>query len=396
MNKQKMQVMFLLFVTMFILGGLANTKGIILEQIKGDIGLSLSQVGLVLFVFQWGFVIASMITGYLTDKKGLRFMMLAGAVSMTTGLLLTGFAGNALFFLGFYSIVGLGIGSMTVSINAIIPALYKENAGSMFNIANGIFGLGMIFMPIIMNMMFDHSLTWRYFYMGLAVIIALTMVVIAFSDLPKPPAEELNIKEFLGTIKNKEFLLVVLFLMFYVSAENAFMNFFPIYYTSLDITNMSLEEKRKVAAYVIASFSVLFTIGRFAGGLINYKLGEKKTLVLFSILSVIALVASKLLAAQWVYLFMSVGLTFSVLFPTAAAIGAKTTDKGGSALGFVYVAAGIGGAMAGWLVGILSDILGPSLGFNIPIIFVVIMLIFALLIKREQPEEKESNAREAA
>ncbi|TYR79572.1 MFS transporter [Priestia megaterium] len=381
---------------MFILGGLANTKGIILEQVKGDIGLSLSQIGLVLFVFQWGFVIASMITGYLTDKKGLRFMMLAGAASMTVGLFLTGLAGSALFFLGFYSIVGLGIGSMTVSINTIIPALYKENAGSMFNIANGVFGLGMIVMPIIMNMMFDNSLTWRYFYIGLAIIIAVTMVVITFSDLPKPPAEELNIKDFLGTIKNKEFLLVVFFLIFYVSAENAFMNFFPIYYTSLDIANMSLEEKRKIAAYVIASFSVLFTIGRFAGGFINYKLGEKKTLLLFSIFSVVTLIGSKLFAAEWVYLFMSVGLAFSVLFPTATAIGAKTTDKGGSALGFVYVAAGIGGAMAGWLVGVLSDLLGPSVGFNVPIVFVVIMLIFALLINKGKSQEHSSNAKGVA
>ncbi|RBW70852.1 MFS transporter [Bacillus taeanensis] len=378
---------------MFLLGGLANTKGIILEQVQSDIGLSLSQIGLVVFIFQWGFVIASMITGFLTDKKGLRFMMLIGASSMVIGLFATGFAATVFFFLGFYSIVGLGIGSMTVSINAIIPALYKENAGSMFNIANGVFGLGMIFMPIIMNVIFANDLSWRYFYIGLAAVIALTMIVITFADLPKPQASDLDLKAFLETIKNKQFMFVMLFLVFYVSSEASFMNFFPIYYKSLDIAGMTLAEKTEMAGYVIASFSVLFTIGRFAGGFINYKLGERNTLILFSGLSVVSLVISKLFAAEWAYLFMSVGLMFSVLFPTATAIGAKTTNKGGSALGFVYVAAGIGGAFAGWLVGVLSDIFGPSMGFNIPIVFVVIMFGLSLFIK---DEKKTVSVRKAA
>lgn len=40
--------------TMFVLGGLSSTKGIVLDEVKKDIGLDLNQFGLVVFIFQWG------------------------------------------------------------------------------------------------------------------------------------------------------------------------------------------------------------------------------------------------------------------------------------------------------------------------------------------------------
>lgn len=44
-KQQKWKVFFLLFVTMFLLGGIQNTKGLILEQVQHDISLNMSQVG---------------------------------------------------------------------------------------------------------------------------------------------------------------------------------------------------------------------------------------------------------------------------------------------------------------------------------------------------------------
>ncbi|MDM5340869.1 hypothetical protein QUF84_27125 [Fictibacillus enclensis] len=47
--------------TMFVLGGLSSTKGIVLDEVKKDIGLDLNQFGLVVFIFQWGFTLASVV-----------------------------------------------------------------------------------------------------------------------------------------------------------------------------------------------------------------------------------------------------------------------------------------------------------------------------------------------
>ncbi|MET6678431.1 MFS transporter [Citrobacter amalonaticus] len=165
--------------------------------------------------------------------------------------------------------------------------------------------------------------------------------------------------------------------------EAAFLNFFPIFYTSLDLNGMDAADKAAMAAYVISSFAGLFTIGRIIGGFITLKLGERQTLIYFSILSLVFIIISRMLVTQYVYLFMVFGFTMSVLFPTAAAIATRLTNKSGSVMGLIYVASGIGGAMAGSVIGLFSENYGISVGFNLIIGFVVIFLILALFIREK-------------
>jgi MFS family permease len=44
-------------------------------------------VGTLITLFQIGFLISSLLTGYLTDKKGLKIMMLVGSLLMIVGLM---------------------------------------------------------------------------------------------------------------------------------------------------------------------------------------------------------------------------------------------------------------------------------------------------------------------
>lgn len=383
-NSQKWKVFFLLFTTMFLLGGIQNTKGIILEQVHHDIGLTMSQIGTLISTFQYGFLIASLLTGYFTDKKGLRFMMFIGASCMAIGLVGTSMAFTVMLFLGFYLVIGLGIGSMLVSIVTVIPTFYKERAGMMFNVANAMFGVGMIVTPLVLNMMFSHNISWRIFYIAVAVIVALILLVLTTLRLEKSGGMDMNVKDFMQLLANPRLMLVIAYLLFYVAAEVAFLNFFPIFYSSLDIANATVTEKTATGAYVIASFAVLFTVGRFIGGFINMRLGERNTLILFSALSLVTLIISRMMVYEWIYAFMAFGFAMSVLFPTASAIGTRMTDKSGSMLGLIYVASGLGGAFAGWLVGMLSDTYGIAFGFNTLIGFVCVFLVLSWFV-REAP-----------
>ncbi len=158
-NAQKWKVFFLLFMTMFLLGGIQNTKGLILEQVQHSIDLNMGQVGTLITLFQIGFLISSLLTGYLTDKKGLKIMMLVGSLLMIVGLMGTSLAYTVALFFGFYLVIGLGIGSMMVSIVTVIPTFYKDKAGMMFNISNAMFGVGMIVTPLILHQLFANSVS---------------------------------------------------------------------------------------------------------------------------------------------------------------------------------------------------------------------------------------------
>ncbi|GAE08306.1 sugar MFS transporter [Paenibacillus sp. JCM 10914] len=164
---QRPIIYFLIFATMFVLGGIQNTKGLILEKVQTDINLDLSQVGIMVSVFQIGFLIASLVAGILADRKGIKIVMTVGTLLMILGLIGTGSSYTVAFFLGFYIIVGVGIGSMTVSVATLIPTFFKEKSGFVFNLANALFGVGMIATPLLLNVIFAQNISWRFFYIAL-------------------------------------------------------------------------------------------------------------------------------------------------------------------------------------------------------------------------------------
>ena len=382
-NAQKWKVFFLLFMTMFLLGGIQNTKGLILEQVQHSIDLNMGQVGTLITLFQIGFLISSLLTGYLTDKKGLKIMMLVGSLLMIVGLMGTSLAYTVALFFGFYLVIGLGIGSMMVSIVTVIPTFYKDKAGMMFNISNAMFGVGMIVTPLILHQLFANSVSWRAFYVGIAVIVAVLVLVLSTLKLESNAQSSMKLSDFIELLTQKRIMGVIAFLLFYVAAEAAFLNFFPIFYAALDIADLDAAGKAAKAAYVISSFAGLFTIGRVIGGFITLKLGERRTLIWFSILSLVSIIVSRMLVVEFVYLFMLFGFAMSVLFPTAAALATRLTRKSGSVMGLIYVASGFGGALAGSVIGQVSASYGISTGFNFIIAFVAVFFVLAMLIKEK-------------
>ncbi|MDM5340868.1 MFS transporter [Fictibacillus enclensis] len=287
-------------------------------------------------------------------------MIIIGSIVMGAGLFGTGSAQTILFFLGFYMIVGFGLGAMTVASNAIVPSVYPDKQGLMFNLTMGVYGLGMFATPLILRWMFSSNISWRVFYIGIAILLIGLILFVLLTKVPDGKADRASLSAFKVMLKNAQFIFVMFILIFYVSSEVSFLNFFPSYLNSLNLSGMSMSDKGKLATTILSIFSLLFTIGRLGGGWIAEKIGEKKTILVFAFLSVATVLISKFFADQWVYLFAAAGLFFSVLFPTATAIGTKLSETGGSALGLVYVASGIGGAFAGWLVGAFPKNLDPQ------------------------------------
>ncbi|WP_167133157.1 MFS transporter [Paramicrobacterium chengjingii] len=385
---QKIQrpiIFFLIFATMFVLGGIQNTKGIVLEQIQKDIQIDISQIGLMVTVFQIGFLLASLVAGILADRRGVKVVMIVGAVMMIVGLFGTSVAFDVLFFLGFYLVVGLGIGTMTVSVATLIPTYFRERSGVVFNVANAFFGIGMVVTPLILNAMFAQNVSWRTFYVGGAVVVVVILLALtAFrqdAGVEKNPEDAVTLLSVVRLFADRQVLLVVLFILFYVATEAGFLNFFPILYSSLELDGVSAADKVATAGFVVSSFALLFTIGRFAGGLIIYKLGERRTLLYFSIFALLSLIVGRIFLENATYIFIVFGLAMSVLFPTAQGVGAKLTTKSGSLQGLIYVASGLGGAAVGVAIGEVSALVGIEDGFNLLIVFAALFCVCALLIR---------------
>ncbi|MGF1749676.1 MFS transporter [Vibrio cionasavignyae] len=372
-----------LFMTMLLLGSIQTTKGMVLSQVQADIDISMTMIGTLLSIFQLGFTGAAMVTGYLTDKKGIRIMMLSGSGLMVMGLVGTGLAGSALFFLGFYAVIGLGIGSMLTAICSVIPKVFPEKASTLFNVGNAMFGVGLIAAPLALNYISANDQTWRLFYFSITAIVVVIMVMMATIELEKlEESDRLTVADAVTVLKDKKVLLLLSFFTFYVAMEASFFNFFPLFMQNADIAGMTLEEKTAGAGKILASFGFVFTICRFLGGMITTKLGESNTLVLFSLISCISLILGTMYVENATILFGIFGFGLSLLWTTAQTIICRGTNKEGTVIGLTYMAAGLGGTVSGMLIGTVSDSFGVDAGFGVIAIFGLITLTLALITKK--------------
>ncbi|MBN9654597.1 MFS transporter [Halobacillus sp. GSS1] len=390
MTKGKsIHALIILMFTQFISGGVTNTKGIVLDQVEKDLGLDMSQFGLVVLIFQLGFTLASVVIGYYTDKKGLRTMTIIGSIIMGLGFLGTGLAPNIMFFLGFYMIVGFGLGALGVASNAIVPAAYPEKQNQMFNLAMGVYGLGMVLFPQFLNYMFQFA-SWRYFYIGIAVSLVAVIIYITSVAFPSGKAEKIDLKAFIPMLKDAQFVFLMIFLVFQVSAEVSFMNFFPTYLKSLDLGGMSTSNKEDMVATILSVFSIFFMAGRLGVAYLTNWINERIILITFSAGALLMVGASFLVAENFPYLFAGAGLFFSTLFPTATAFGTQLSKTGGSALGLIYIAAGIGGGIAGYIVGLASEAFGMAGGFSIVIVFLALMFITTFFLNSKKSTQAQA------
>ncbi|WP_394219282.1 MFS transporter [Halobacillus trueperi] len=390
MTKGKsIHALIILMFTQFISGGVTNTKGIVLDQVENDLGLDMSEFGLVVFIFQLGFTLASVVIGYYTDKKGLRTMTIIGSIIMGLGFLGTGLAPNIMFFLGFYMIVGFGLGALGVASNAIIPAAYPKKQNQMFNFAMGVYGLGMVLFPQFLNYMFQFA-SWRYFYIGIAVSLVAVIIYITSVAFPSGKAEKIDLKAFIPMLKDAQFVFLMIFLVFQVSAEVSFMNFFPTYLKSLDLGGLSTADKEDMVATILSVFSIFFMAGRLGVAYLTNWINERIILITFSAGALLMVGASFLVAENFPYLFAGAGLFFSTLFPTATAFGTQLSKTGGSALGLIYIAAGIGGGLAGYIVGLASEAFGMAGGFSIVIVFLALMFITTFFLNSKKSSQTQA------
>lgn len=382
----KVSALVIMFFVMFVLGAINYSKGVILPRAQDDLGFGYGDVGIIMGIYYTGFFLSSLLGGFISDKKGLRFISVLGAFIMIAGLIGTGASYNFITFSLLYAVVGMGLGIMTISSNAIVPPVFKDKQGLMFNIMMGVYGIGAFLAPLVLDYLFGVEISWRTIYIVLGSVLVIFAIYSIKAPLPKESdnKESLNFKEFFGMLKNKQFVLILFLLTSYVAAEAGLASWLPAY-----LEGINLENAQSLGARYLSIFFAIFTIGRLLGGMIVDKFGEKRVILVFSLLAAVMFGLAKFGPDAWAILYGVSGAFFSVIFPTAVALATTMFKNAGSALGFLYTAAGIGAMLSTWLVGWIMEHFGVRAGFNLPLIFLIGVALLTVFIHKDEAAEEE-------
>lgn len=339
-----------------------------------SLNVPISFMGILSMIISGGTVIASLFSDRMTRKFGTRIVTVVSV--FLTALALLGFSvSNHFWMMIVFSIpYGLGAGAIDAALNNYVALHYSSRHMSWLHC---FWGVGTIVSPFVMS----YSLANTAWYMGYRLIgfIQLGIAILLLVTLPvwkvnRTITENTSQqKGLIGVLKIKgvPFLLIGFFA--YCAAEATAMNWASTYMT----------EVRNIAADTAAQFAALFyigmTLGRFLGGFVMNRLGDRKmillgTFVLFC--GIIALLLPINTPVVPITGFIIIGLGCAPIYPciihsTPYNFGAENSGK---IIGIQMASAYIGSTFMSPLFGFL----GSHFNFNILPVFLAVFFLLMI------------------
>ena len=320
-----------------------------------DLNVPISFMGIISMIISGGTIVSSLFSDKLTRRFGTQVVTVASVFLTAAALLGFSWSGHFVMLMVFAIPYGLGAGAIDAALNNYVALHYTSRHMSWLHC---FWGVGTVISPFVMSYSLTTS-TWNtgYRLIGLIqmAIGLLLLVTLPVWKINRPKAESSSeAKGLISVLKIKgvPFLLTGFFA--YCAAEATAMGWASTYMT----------EVKRVDAVQAARFASLFyiglTVGRFLGGFIMNKLGDRRMILLgASVLTcgiLILLIPSESLLVPLAG-FIITGLGCAPIYPciihsTPSNFGAKNS---GSIIGIQMASAYIGSTFMPPLFGLLGN-----------------------------------------
>ncbi len=339
------------------------------------------------FTLPFGFLSIPM--GIVQDKIGKRATLLLGLSVAFVGVSIIPIVGLSSYAVLLLSIFLLGSGAaiMQVSGNPIMRDVSEEGKySSNLSLAQFVKVIGSITAPGIIGLTamwgYTEKESWPIIFPIFAVAILISIVSVYFLKAGRETSNEstsASIRSCFGLLLNPYALMMVLGIFLYVGAEKCISSGFALYFQK----DFAADFTSAMAANLVNYFFISLMLGRFLGFVILRFVDAKKFFIASTICSLLgfALLATGSQTLAYVALIL-ISLGFANIFPLVFSIAIDRMPQKGSELSGLMVTAIAGGGVVPLFMGKVSDHYGCLLGFIIPALCVVYLLVVALILTR--------------
>lgn len=367
------------FLAFFLFGFTDNLKGPTLPAMLTEMKIDYATGGNIFFGEYLGFLIATMLTGVIADKFGLKSVLVFAGICLVIGVSGYSTVQSTLLLSISLFIIGLGLGAFELGPNAVIVEIYKERKGLFLNLMAVLHGLGSLAAPLFVSWLLAQGNSWRIAYRWDLALVALFLLLAIILRFPK--AEEKTQIDFshIRNIAFKGSLPVFYFaIAIYVAAEIGVASWLVAYLQDF------LGSTESVSNLALSLFFALLMIGRLIGGFFVHRLGYVRSILFAGLGAAICLALGTL--TNFSFFLPITGFFFSIIFPTiTAAVSDSHTENINTILGTLFTFAGLGGVVGPWLIGWTSTNIDLRAGFALNIVFsFLFVLSIAYLMKGTQ------------
>ena len=368
------------FFAFFVFGFTDNLKGPTLPAILSELNIDYGIGGNIFFGQYFGFFIATLLTGLLAERFGVKLAILLAGFFLLIGVWAYSSFSSPWLLGGALFVIGLGLGALELGPNAIIVSLHHTRKGLYLNLMSVLHGMGSMIAPLLAGPLLAAGTSWRSIYRWDLLLVSAFILYFLAMRFPKQAAQEVHSLDLQETSR---FAFRGMLPWFYLSIG---------LYVALEIGLASwlvtfLQDARGVSitasSQALSLFFGLLMLGRLLGGFVVHRAGYLRS-ILFAAVGALACTALGLFGPpSFVFALSITGFFLSIIFPTiTAAVSDTYTGHMNTVLGVLFTFAGIGGLVGPWLVGWGSDLLGLQFGFGINLVLAILLLGSILILMR--------------
>jgi fucose permease len=355
---------FLAFLAM----GFGDAVGPFVGLARDEFQLSNAVAALIPFVGFSMFGLLSVPVGLIQDRRGKKFVLMAGLLVALAGLLNASF-GLTTFarFLLTVLLLGAGAAILQVAGNPMMrdvsePGRFARNL-TLGQFVKAIGSLSGAVIPVVAARWFGAG--WEVIFPVYAAALVLTILAVATLRVheQKPDRAAATFASCLALLRNPYVASMVAAIFVYVGAEVSVSAGIPLLLKERFGIDISREGLLGTGLFFTA-----LTIGRFSGSVILTWMAPRRFLVVTALLSLAGLAGLFLPTATLALVsFFVVGLGFANIFPLVFSIAVERMPEHTNELSGLMVTAIVGGAFLPPLMGMVADRTSVQLGFLVPI-----------------------------
>jgi len=374
------------FFSFFLFGFSDNLKGATLPVLLDDLNFNYAYGGTILLLAYFGFLIATLIAGPLSDIAGKKVVIFLASTFLVVGMLGYSVVSELWALALTMFIMGLGLGALEVGANLIIVDVHPKDKARYLNLLAFFHGIGSMIAPLYAGQMLVMGFSWRRVYQFGAGIALLVLIYFLLAKYPRTSSTETNTLNFKNLGKSafsREMILFFISITVYVAAEIGIGAWLVEFLQKVKLQSVTQ------STFYLALFFGSMTAGRFIGSFFLSRVGYIKSMLYAGVAALIFVSIGVFSSAELAVLLPLSGFFFSIIFPTlTAAVSDMHQENQGTILGLLFTFAGLGGMLGPWAVGLLSNWVGMQFGFGIVLFFLAIVnASFGLLFWLEKQAE---------
>ncbi|NKF24048.1 L-fucose:H+ symporter permease [Solimonas marina] len=381
-----------LVTSLFFMWGLSyGLLDVLNKHFQETLNVSHAKSGLLQAAYFGAYFLWALPASALMQRAGYKVGILLGLSMYAIGALLfvpaTASGSYAMFLFALF-VIASGLGCLETAANPYVTVLGpSQSSARRLNLSQSFNGLGQFFGPLIGGAFFfkgasdsvaNAQAPVQAVYVGIAILVVIVAFAIWRTQLPDIREKNSDGSASAGTtvplMQQRHFLFGVVTQFFYVAAQVGVGAFFINF-----MTDRSADTSSQHAAYLLSVAMIMFLVGRFIGTGLLTKIAAPKLLAAYGAINMV-LVLVAIYSSHTVAVVAMIGVFFfmSIMFPTIFALGVTdlgaNTKRGAS----FQIMAIVGGAIAPYVMGRISDLHGVGTAYLVPVVCFAIVCWYGL------------------